>query len=136
VKGGAIIFVPPLPRQWSTKPSRGCVDLGAADSPDRRILAPPVPGVRARATADRTVTVSYRFHTLPAACKPVTLLVTLDVNDDGGPGATRDVPIRRSESDVPLGVPSYLRGTPNVIIVSALTADLQRSRTAAVRIRR
>ena len=129
--GGGIAILAPKPRATVVRPGRACKRVTAADGSSVRL--PPQPGLRAVRVTDERVRVSYRFVRLPDGCRPASLLVTLDVNDDARPGRTSEHAARHRGS-LDLAVPSFLT-TPDVVHASAFTANGLRSATVSVRIR-
>jgi hypothetical protein len=127
---GAIIITPPRPKATEIRPGKSCVQVRT--SARRRVVVPPHPGLRAERSGPTEVTVRYRFPALPPRCRPVALLITLDVNDDGRPGTTSRFQARR-EGVITVGVPTWLRDPPpDVARMSAFSRDGLRSDTGSV----
>lgn len=138
--GGATIYRAPKPTQTRTSPSEGCTpaeDLGRVVP---GLFNPPRPGISARSGPSGTVVVAYRFRSLPTRCKPVQLLISVDVHDDLNPGFSQPFPVRGRTGEISVEVPDVLEAA-DVVRVSAVsrvrpgsTATTE-SDTAVVRVR-
>ncbi len=98
-KEGAVVGLPPRPTVTSVAPEPGCQE-------DGRLLRPPAPGLRARRTAADRVVVSYWFSEVDESCRPATLEVIFDINDDGLPGFGRIVPVSGRSGTVTVDLPA------------------------------
>jgi len=81
------------------------------------------------------VLVSWRFHSLPELCRPASVSVILDINDDGDPAFSREYPVRDTRGRERMSVPHYIGGIPDVAGISAETAEGVSSDTARVAIK-
>lgn len=76
---GAVIWLPVLPRVYSTRPAASCEWVAyrpARNKPaPRASLSPPAPGLKAVALSKRTVRIEYSFRTLPSDCRPSSVTV-------------------------------------------------------------
>lgn len=123
-------MTPRRPTQTRVEPERGCL---VAEGPNgRKLYAPPRPGVSATKGGGRSVLVEIAFRELPKECVPHKLRITLDINRDGEPGDSRLYPSRAERQRVRVTWPSYRRGVPDVVAVSAVTGEGFSSKTATI----
>ena len=100
------------------------------------MIAPPRPGLSAKAVSARSVEVSWWFEEVPDDCRPVSVLVSIVAND--APSATPTtvtVPYSGKNGTTTVDYPEFLP-PPDVALTSSVMARGQRSRTARVLIRR
>jgi len=136
---GAVVQRPVKPTAYVSAPSRSCEWVGYASRPGSPVhisLSPPAPGLRASAATKSSVVLTFWFRTLPKACRPVSLLVSIAANDDArAMPVTETVALRGKSGSAKLTYPSFLP-PPDVAIASALTKAGARSRVVKVLIRR
>ncbi len=134
-KSGAVILLPPKPTQTATAPQRGCQRTRfEGGGRDRIRLLPPAPGVSARRVGPAKVLVVYRFGAVEPRCRPASLELTVDVNDDRFAGDGTVVRVRLPRGEIPLSLPEHVAGA-DVLRATARTEAGLPSRVAIVLIR-
>jgi hypothetical protein len=138
---GAVERRPVKPTKYVSAPSKSCEWVGYASGPGRpahAVLSPPTPGLRATAISKRTVVLKFWFVSLPKACHPVSVLVSITAND--APGAmplTETVALKgKLRGSAVLTYESPRLPPPDVALASALTKIGGRSRVARVLVKR
>jgi hypothetical protein len=130
---GSVWRVPPVPGASTAPPSSGC-ERHASEADPTPPLAPPAPGVSAKRTSASRVVVHYGFRRIDPRCRPVALLLTLDVSADGLPGSGDGYPIDGRVGTVIVHVPRFLSDA-DILSVTALTEDRVTSLASRVRLR-
>jgi hypothetical protein len=139
--GGAVVQRPVKPSRHEVAPSPTCERVMATfhdgRAPAKRpLVVPPAPGLRARAISDREVRLEWSFRTLPQACRPAAVLLSVIANDDVRATPTnRQVLVAERMGATRISYPDFL-APPDVAMASALMRDGRRSRTVRVLIRR
>ena len=129
---GAVVILPPRPTEKSASASSGCeVKVYRQGGKVRRFFFPPSPGVAARRASDAKVVVAYQFGELDARCRPATLELTIDVNDDAVAGSQTVAPVRGSEGTLTIDVPPDL-AQADVVRATARTQKGYPSKAASV----
>jgi hypothetical protein len=132
---GVVLSTPPKPGSTLTRPSSRCAQvLVSRTGKDRRLRAPPIPGIQARRLDARAVELKWRFESNPSACRAVRLSVTVDVSDDVGAGNRVFLRVRGSDGTHEVTLPPDLRRA-DVLKASAIDARGLQSPPAAVTIR-
>jgi hypothetical protein len=133
-KSGAVVVLPPRPTDSATEPERGChaKTFRGARQTIRRFL-PPAPGLTARRADSGHVVVSYSFAPFESRCRPASLELVVDDNDDPLPptGTTERVHDRRGE--VRVSLPDRMRDA-DVVRAIARTEEGLPGNAVAVRI--
>jgi hypothetical protein len=101
-QGKVVLRTPPRPTLYETDPSRGCVVEIVGG---RRVTRPPTPGLSARRAGRNSVIVSYRFRSLPARCRPISLHVGVDVNGDLSGSYSQVALVEGKEGNVAIELP-------------------------------
>ena len=84
---GAVVVPPPKPKVYSTKPSHTCERRPyASANAGKTYVAPPMPGLSAKASGKDKVEVSWSFDEMPGDCRPVKLIVGLTTGTRPGRG--------------------------------------------------
>jgi hypothetical protein len=118
--GGAIYITPPRPTLYATVPSPDCVLQKESGRP---VLRPPTPGLSARRTARRRVTVTYSFDSFTPRCTPDTIEVSVDVNRNVGGAYSIERSVNGREGTIEMGLPDMWSKADVVIArVRATTA--------------
>jgi hypothetical protein len=127
---GAVVVPPPKPTVYATEPSPTCERLEYAEG--GTFVAPPVPGLRARALTGRLVEATWSFRDTPDDCRPAYLLLSVDANEsDLATPTTTKVRVSGKEGTTRISYPSFLP-PPDVAVASAFTASGVRSRDTKV----
>jgi hypothetical protein len=118
-RSGVVVVTPPRPRPTRSRPGSRCGRI-VIERPGttRTAYLPPKPGIRARRVSREAVQVSWRFLTLPRACRPTHLRLIVDVSNDILPGRQTVVPIRRSKGVTRLSIPRDLAGADSIHAVA------------------
>lgn len=102
----------------------------------RTILVPPRPVVHAVAVTERTTRVEWRFGEMPPACRPASVLVSVDASKSSSATPTTEYHVVRELSGtVEIRYPEFLP-PPDEARVSGVTRNGRRSDTVFVRIER
>jgi hypothetical protein len=124
---------PPRPKIDVEEPQASCKAIRFSDG--RTILAPPSPGLRARAVTARTVEIAWSFRTRPHNCRPAELLLSIVTNRSSrATPLTIHVPASSLKGTKKLTYPAFYP-PPNVAMASSVTARGIRSRVVIVRVR-
>jgi hypothetical protein len=127
--------VSPRSRTGSTAPERGCrLKEYRYNGAVVRRLFPPAPGLSARRAGPREVVVTYRFAPFDPRCRPTSLELTVDTNDDRLPGEGTAAPIHGPRGEVSVPLPDGLRKA-DVVRGMARTRDHRPGNSTAVLIR-
>jgi len=76
---GTVVTLPRQPHSAKSKPSTGCRDVSDAG---RTASFPPSPGVIASWAGKGRLAIRYEFRHTPSRCRPTTLELAVDINDD------------------------------------------------------
>jgi hypothetical protein len=125
---GGVVWRPPrVPRRSTENPGRGCVSVDPAEPP-----IPPRPGISA-AWRKSGVEIRYRFESLPYACRPRFLVVSVDDTTDTLPGDTKRARISGRTGALTVSVRPALRAA-ELLSAMAMTAGGALSEPAVVQI--
>jgi hypothetical protein len=130
--GGVVVTTPPAPRVTATHPESGCTVLEGPGH--RRLGIPPAPGIRARRVGPEKFEVRYRFAAVAPRCRPSSLSVKVDVNDDPLPGAGTVASVNGLRGRIVFSVPEQLADA-DVARATASGHDGVPSRSTSVLIR-
>jgi hypothetical protein len=139
--GGAVVRRPVKPSAHTAVPSQACERVMATFHDGRRpfrrpIVIPPRPGLRAVAVSQREVEVEWSFRSLPEACRPAAVVVSVIANDDVRATPTnREVAVTARTGTTRIAYPDFL-SAPDVAMASAVMRNGRSSRTARVLISR
>ncbi len=130
---GAVVIRPVKPSEHKTAPSPSCERRPYKSSTGGGLLVvPPRPGLTAKALAERTIRLSWRFEAVPEDCRPSSILIAIVANDArGATPTTASVPYTGGKGEATLTYPDFLP-PPDVAFASAVMANGPRSRTAKV----
>jgi hypothetical protein len=138
---GALVQRPVKPSRREIDPSPSCERIIATFHDGRvpakqPIVVPPAPGLRAVAVSDREVRLEWSFRSLPDACRPAGVLLSVIANDDSGATPTnKEVEVATTTGAIEIAYPDFLP-PPDVAMASAYMPDGRRSRTVRVLISR
>jgi hypothetical protein len=139
---GAETTRPPKPSAYSVAPGKSCRRVGSVvhGGPENgkrvTILAPPRPGLRARALSARRIRLQWTFASLPRACRPLYLLGSVIANDfDRATPTNRQLKLAGTSGSLEITYPDVLP-PPDVARASSYTAKGLRSSLARVLIER
>lgn len=132
---GVVVVTPPPPRAAAQISELTCGEERViASGKEKRLLAPPAPGISARRLDARTVLVRWSFRRLPGRCMPIRLRLRVDVSGDILPGREIVARVRSKTGRARLFVPPDLARV-DAVHASALAADGAQSNTVSVAIR-
>jgi hypothetical protein len=136
---GAVVTKPAPPDEYEVEPSPSCessYSIGA-DGGRRRVVIPPMPGLRAIAVTEHTTRLEWSFDELPEECSSVRLYLSVEAITDplATPWVERDVEVSGLSGSKDVTYPEFLPA-PDVARASAYLPDGRRSRVATVRIER
>jgi hypothetical protein len=138
---GAVVQRPVKPSRREIDPSPTCERIIATshdpEAPAKQtIVVPPAPGLRAVAVTDREVRLEWSFRSLPQACRPEGVLLSVIANDDIRATPTnKEVEVATTTGGIEIAYPDFL-SPPDVAMASAYMSDRRRSRTVRVLISR
>lgn len=136
---GAVVQKPALPKVYEVEPSPSCEGSYSTyqDGSQRRVVIPPMPGLRATAVTEHTTRLEWSFRELPDDCAPVQLLLSVEAGTDvnATPWVERDVEVTGLSGSKEVTYPEFLPA-PDVARASAYLPNGRRSRVAAVLIER
>jgi hypothetical protein len=106
---------PVPPDSYSAEPSASCERLSyKSTAGPGYLVAPPQPGLTAKALDERLVEVTWSFHSLPADCLPLQVQLGI-VATDGGTPTTKFVTVKGVTGSAQLRYPDFLP-PPNVAL--------------------
>lgn len=133
---GSVSQSPVVPTEEQQPPSATCERMLATyhdgSKPTRRpVVVPPAPGLRAQAVTPRRIRLEWWFQSLPADCRPASVL--LSVTTTGGTPTNETAEVAATSGSVEIEYPDFLP-PPETAIASSYTHDGKRSRTVKVAI--
>jgi len=138
---GSVVRLPALPTTYEVEPSPTCEREIAtfhdgSQPPQRPVVVPPAPGLRAIALTKHTTRLEWSFRDLPNDCRPVAMLVSVVAGEDPrATPTTQQVKIRGVSGSKEIEYADFLP-PPDVARASAYSREGYRSRTVSVLIRR
>ena len=133
---GAVVQYPVVPTERELEPSPTCERTLATfhdgSKPTRRpVIVPPAPGLRAQRITPRRVRIEWSFKSLPADCRPASVL--LSITATGGTPTNVQADVHSTSGSSVIEYPNFLP-LPETAIASAYTRDGKRSHTVKVAI--
>jgi hypothetical protein len=137
---GEVVIKHVLPTALTTEPSASCESkyVRSVDGSQQRVIAPPMPGLRATAVTEHTTRIEWWFDELPDDCDDIQLAFVVDAltTEHAVPWVERGVEVNGRSGSTEVTYPDFQPAPEVASAVAYFPQNDRRGRTATILIKR